>query len=407
MSNQSLALRKRFGALLQRIHQHPLVLPVTIFLALFFASLVLFITSGATTLGASDARVVNLSIDGVNQSLPTRAKTVAELLERLDVEVSETDVIEPSLSTEISGDDFSINLYRSRNVLIVDGDQRVFAETANPAPRGVVEEVGIEVHPDDIVEKDTSEPIDAVGAIREGVISERIIIERSTPLLLNLFGVDYELRTHADTVEELLLERGITLAEAAVFPEPDEVLEPDMAVFVTDPNKEIVMEEESIEQPQEYVDDYDILIGNSEIREEGRPGKRVVVYEISVDGSRSILDEVIVQQPITQVVAQGRKPPTVVGDRAEVMRAAGISQSEFYYVDIIIQKESNWGVTAQNVSSGAYGLCQALPGAKMASAGSDWPSNPVTQLRWCDSYAKQRYGSWSNAFDFWQRNRWW
>lgn len=405
--SKSHATRRKSGALLHRIHQHPLVLPVTVFMLLFFASLGLFITSGATTLGASDARVVTLSIDGVEQSLPTRAQTVEDLLTRLDVPIRESDVIEPGLDTPITSNDFRINLYRSRNVVIVDGEDRFYADTATPTPREVVEEAGIDVHPDDIVSKDTSEPIDAIDALREGAISERIVIERATPLLLNLFGVEYDIRTHADTVEELLRERNVTRAEASVFPEQSEPLEADMVVFVTDPDKDIVMEEESIDQPIEYVDDYDILLGNSEIVEEGRPGRRVVVYEISPDDSRTVLDEVILQQPVARVVAQGRKPPTVVGDRAEVMREAGISQNDFYYVDLIIQKESNWGVTAQNASSGAYGLCQALPGQKMASAGSDWSSNPVTQLRWCDSYASQRYGSWSNAFDFWQRNRWW
>ncbi len=91
----------------------------------------------------------------------------------------------------------------------------------------------------------------------------------------------------------------------------------------------------------------------------------------------------------------------------EIMAAAGISSSDYTYVDYIVTKESNWNSTAANPMSSAYGLCQALPGSKMASAGSDWATNPVTQMRWCDSYATSRYGSWAAAYSFWISHHWW
>ena len=62
---------------------------------------------------------------------------------------------------------------------------------------------------------------------------------------------------------------------------------------------------------------------------------------------------------------------------------------------------------AENASSGAYGLCQALPATKMASAGADWRDNPVTQLKWCHGYAIGRYGTWRAAYNFWLANHWW
>lgn len=55
----------------------------------------------------------------------------------------------------------------------------------------------------------------------------------------------------------------------------------------------------------------------------------------------------------------------------------------------------------------SYGLCQADPGTKMESAGHDWRTNPVTQLRWCDQYAVSRYGSEAAAWVFWQQHREW
>lgn len=91
----------------------------------------------------------------------------------------------------------------------------------------------------------------------------------------------------------------------------------------------------------------------------------------------------------------------------QLLSAAGISSSDMQYVDYIISKESGWNYLIANAYSGAYGLCQALPGSKMASSGSDWATNPETQMKWCNSYAQSRYGSWQGAYDFWIKNNWW
>lgn len=101
--------------------------------------------------------------------------------------------------------------------------------------------------------------------------------------------------------------------------------------------------------------------------------------------------------------------------KEQLMSAAGISAGDFYYADSIITKESGWrecvrngGVVDCSYTGGlAYGLCQSLPGNKMASAGADWQSNSVTQLKWCNDYAVKRYGSWYAAYNFWQNNKWW
>jgi hypothetical protein len=72
----------------------------------------------------------------------------------------------------------------------------------------------------------------------------------------------------------------------------------------------------------------------------------------------------------------------------------------------IVVKESNWDVDATNPSSGAYGLVQALPGGKMATHGSDWRTNPETQIKWGVDYMKNRYGSPCGAWSAWQVQGW-
>lgn len=77
--------------------------------------------------------------------------------------------------------------------------------------------------------------------------------------------------------------------------------------------------------------------------------------------------------------------------------------TQFVCLDNIWTRESNWIYNAQN-ASGAYGIPQALPGSKMASAGADWQTNPATQIKWGLGYIKSVYGTPCNAWAFWQAN---
>ncbi|MEV4615695.1 transglycosylase SLT domain-containing protein [Kitasatospora sp. NPDC049258] len=80
--------------------------------------------------------------------------------------------------------------------------------------------------------------------------------------------------------------------------------------------------------------------------------------------------------------------------------------AQFQCFSQIVKRESGWNYTATNASSGAYGLVQALPGSKMASAGADWRTNPATQIKWGLNYMNDRYGSPCGAWSFWQSHHW-
>ena len=84
----------------------------------------------------------------------------------------------------------------------------------------------------------------------------------------------------------------------------------------------------------------------------------------------------------------------------------GYDAGDFTCFDNIIMRESKWRINATNPSSGAYGIPQALPGSKMASAGSDWRTNPATQIIWAIGYMKDRYGSPCQAWSFKRSHGW-
>jgi hypothetical protein len=75
-----------------------------------------------------------------------------------------------------------------------------------------------------------------------------------------------------------------------------------------------------------------------------------------------------------------------------LLASYGWSESQFGCLDSLWTRESHWNVHAAN-PSGAYGIPQSLPGSKMASEGSDWRDNPVTQIKWGLGYIADRYGS--------------
>jgi len=83
-----------------------------------------------------------------------------------------------------------------------------------------------------------------------------------------------------------------------------------------------------------------------------------------------------------------------------------VPADQFQCFSNIVERESSWNYQADNPTSDAYGLMQALPGSKMSSAGADWATNPATQIKWGLSYMDGRYGSPCGAWEFWQANNW-
>ncbi|MEV5016906.1 transglycosylase SLT domain-containing protein [Streptomyces sp. NPDC053780] len=90
----------------------------------------------------------------------------------------------------------------------------------------------------------------------------------------------------------------------------------------------------------------------------------------------------------------------------QAMARQMVPSGQFQCFSNIVDHESSWNHQAVNPSSGAYGLFQALPAGKYASAGADWRTNPATQIKWGLSYMDNRYGSPCEAWAFWQANHW-
>jgi uncharacterized protein YabE (DUF348 family) len=387
----------------ERLKQRPYIIPLAgLVLGLCIVAAIWVSRGSGQTFRPSDAHVVYLYDSGGAHVLDTKAATVGELISRLNLQRIKDDVVAPSLNTPIVEDNFRINIYRARPVTVVDGQERKVTLTAQRSPRTVAKAAGLEVKAEDIASF-------ARGDLHQNILGEQVVVARATPVTLNWYGTQVNTFTQAKTVEGLLVEKQIKLENGeSVIPGLDTPIKPKMQVFVLAKGASVETREVKIEAPVRYVDDASLSFGSTAERQEGSDGKKLVTYLVSKkDGkvSRKLIQQAVIEPPVPKVVAKGTTIK-INRDKTALMAAAGISSGDYAYVNYIISRESNWRPTAAN-PSGAYGLCQALPGSKMATAGSDWRTNPITQLEWCSGYASRTYGGWGGAYNFWLGHNYW
>lgn len=158
----------------------------------------------------------------------------------------------------------------------------------------------------------------------------------------------------------------------------------------------------------------------------GKNGLKEVTYKVKYNGEEEIermqISAKIIEEPVNKIVEvttvqvtsrSSEERVTVTGTVAEYQAYAkqrclayGWTESDFNCLVKLWNRESNWRVTAKNKSSGAYGIPQALPASKMASAGSDYLTNYKTQINWGLNYIKARYGTPTAAWNHSQRKGW-
>lgn len=106
---------------------------------------------------------------------------------------------------------------------------------------------------------------------------------------------------------------------------------------------------------------------------------------------------------VTQTENVGGGDPKAIA--SALLSSFGWSGSQFGCLESLWNRESGWRTTAAN-PSGAYGIPQALPGSKMASAGPNWQTDAETQIKWGLGYIAGRYGSPCAAWGHSQATGW-
>jgi uncharacterized protein YabE (DUF348 family) len=427
MQNFTNILKRNQQAHIQRFkrwHEHPFVLPIGVFIVLVVVgvfAMFLYSSRTHTTFHPNTSYIAIISHDHETQTVPTKEPTVGGLLTKLNIHLGKGDRVEPSANTAIEQDNIRINIYRALPITIYDGTTTTTTFSAAATARSVVAEAGMPLYGEDIVRAAPAENL-----ITQQSLGERITIERSVPVTLNVYGTLLSLHTHARTVADLLRNKHVVVGKAdTVIPDQSTAITPNMQVFVNRKGTQIVTVTEQIPAPVQTITDSSLSFGTSAVRQQGSPGMQILTYQVNtqngVEVGRTLLQTVVTVQPVTQVVAQGLAV-SVPADKAGVMAEAGISSSDYQYVDYIMSHESGWCPTKwqgqhdcpayyvplHSEDSGfGYGIGQATPGSKMAGFGADWRTNVVTQLKWANSYAIRSKGSWAGAYNYWVAHHNW
>lgn len=305
--------------------------------------------SDSSTFSAVGAKYVTFYDDGNKLTVRTDARTVGEALSRADIMVNEGDIVNPGLDTEISADNYYINIYRARPVLIKDGTVEKYLMSASYDGKTIAKEAGLTIYDGDEIK----------------MVANTDFLEAG---MVNIY--------------EITRNGGRTITE----------------------DVEIPFAEETVPDPE-------LETGKTEVRQLGEVGTKRIYYNVyyvnNQEVSREVASEEIVREPVTRVTAVGSKKslPPATGTCADWVRAAGVAEADVAAAIDLINHESGCRYDAKNAYSGAYGIPQALPGNKMASAGADWETNPITQIRWMAGYVN-RYGGWQGALNFWYAHGW-
>jgi resuscitation-promoting factor RpfB len=258
-----------------------------------------------------------------------------------------------------------------------------------------------------------------VDAASRSQIAGRLALEadgaRSFSLVVD--GETREITTTAATLGEALTEAGIVVGgDDVVTASLNAAVPAGETVEVLRATSEHVTEETVDKHGVVEKEDDSLPEGERKVETEGVDGVTTETYRVVTAGgeevSRELVATVVSSTKVDEVVLVGTKKAaeaapaeetsaapaaTYSGDpRAigrELAAARGWGADQFSCLDSLWTRESNWSVTADNPTSSAYGIPQALPGSKMATAGADWATNPATQITWGLDYIAGRYGT--------------
>lgn len=301
----SIERRKRVRKL-KLLSRHPIAVPVATFIVLAVLTV-----GGVQLLGGEHkvigtrSLIVYVSHDGVQQIVPTDEPTVGALLKKLNLKLNPGDVVEPSATTPINEDEFRINIYRGVPVEIVDGTSKTFTFSAATTPRSIAAQAGVTVYPEDYVNT-----VPTTNFISEDAIGERVVIDPATPVNVNLYGTEVVLRTHAETVGDLLKNKGIELASSdSVEPDPDTPISANQQIFVIHKGTKLMSQTVSIATPIQNIGDSSLTVGTSAIRQAGSPGKAIETFEEQLQNGKvvgqKLIQKVVAVSPVTEIVAVG------------------------------------------------------------------------------------------------------
>ncbi len=309
--------------------------------------ILLLVTAGlmpAARIDAGDSALVNIYVDGERRSITTSADTVAEVLDRADIVLGEKDLVEPSLDAEITNQVFNINVYRAYPVTIIDGDDTYQVMSAYDSARLIVKNSGVvDIHDEDKAYLDL-----VVDFLREGFVGRKVMIERASLVKFKSGDEQVALRTHAETVAEMLEELSIDVSNNDIVePSLDTAIESGMVVSMTKVGFEVVTVNEEVQPGFRVIYDNDRPIGYNGVETEGTPGIIGITYEVEYRNG-----EEVARREINRSTESEPQPKIyIVGNKQGTYTNA---QAEWLYLLRFCESTNNYSINTGNGFYGAY-----------------------------------------------------
>lgn len=281
-----------------------------------------------------DGRLITIYDRGQKRVVLSRADTVVGALKDAKISTTSKDVVEPKTDTKLVASDYTVNIYRARPVIVVDGAVRQKIMTAAQTPAAIVEAANNKLQDEDTVKMSADQNVVADGA---GIV---LSIDRATNITLKLYGTAMSVYSQASTVGEMITKKGITLAPTdTVSVSKDTPLTAGMTVEIWREGVQTATVEEPVQFAVKKVLDADHFIGYHEIQTAGVNGKKSVVYEITAQAgkevSRKAIQSVVTIQPKEQVEIIGTKPSpgslTKSKGAQQFTDSRGVTHRETYY----------------------------------------------------------------------------
>lgn len=389
---------------LKTMSRHPHAVPIITFAVLIFLTAGIYFVARQTNQikPHPEGFVVIVSHDHEKQVVPSRQQTVGTLLKKLGIRLGEGDVVEPATDAVIKQDDFRINVYRAVPVQVVNGSRKTFAFSAGTTPRAIAQQTGQKLYAEDL-----ANTVPAQNFVQTGAIGEQVVIDRATPVNVDLYGAHVVIRTHAETVGDMMKEKHIVLTKKDRLSVPRSTpITPGLKVAFLRTGTKTETVKETIATPIKTINDNSLAYGTKAIRQKGSPGQQIVTYKVTlknnVEIKRTAIQKVVTKKPVIQIVVVGTNLSGIKGD----MALAGISPGDYGYVDFIFSHESGWNPAARS-PYGYVGLGQTSL-SNLSGACPNWETDPICQIRYFNGYASSHYGSWAGAAAAWRSNGgWW
>ena len=256
---------------------------------------------------ARNGRLVTIHDRGQQKVILTDAQSIGDALEQANIVLDKRDTVEPAVDEKLIATDYSVNIYRARPVIVVDGSVRQKIMTPYQTSDKIAEDAGVELHDEDKTVLAASEDI-----VNEGA-GLTLTIERATAFTLTLYGQKTDAYTQEKTVGAMLASKDITLAaDDTLSVAKDTLMQDGITVEIWRNGKQVITEEKDIAFDTEKIQDADREIGFREIQTPGVKGRKTVSFEIEMKNGKEVarkeIQSVVTAQPKKQVEVVGAKP---------------------------------------------------------------------------------------------------